>query len=53
MAGVFASRPSSIYPYYESGREAYAEPLAIKVHNTFGIEAEAPRPLRFPPGAGR
>ena len=30
VAGIFAARPSTIYPYYESGREAYAEPLALK-----------------------
>ena len=43
VAGNFAARPSTIYPYYESGREAYAEPLAMKVHNTFGIDTPIPR----------
>ena len=44
IAGTFRARPAVVYPYYESDREAYAGPLAIRVRNTFGntvSEAEA------------
>ena len=36
VAGSFRSRPSIVYPYYESGKEAYAPALTLKVVNTFG-----------------
>jgi hypothetical protein len=36
VAGRFSAPPSLIYPYYESGKEYYAAPLAINVHNNFG-----------------
>jgi len=45
IAGDFRARPSVAFPYYESGRESYAEPLALKVVNTFGNDA-APDDVR-------
>jgi len=51
IAGRFVARPSFIYPYYEAGREWYAEPLAIKVLNTFGSTAKV-EDLLGRPGSG-
>jgi hypothetical protein len=47
VAGFFRAQPAVVFPYYESGKESYAEPLALKIHNTFGIETP------FDPGLRR
>ena len=36
VAGAFRTRPSMVYPYYESGKEYYGAPLTLKVFNHFG-----------------
>lgn len=35
-AGLFYTRPSMVYPYYESGKDSYADPLKLTVINHFG-----------------
>jgi hypothetical protein len=52
VSGRFRSGPSVIAPYYESGREHYAAPLALHIQNPYGIEGldargGAPRPRKF------
>jgi hypothetical protein len=39
--GNFVAPPSVIYPYYESGREAYSAPLPVKVLSPFDVNVAA------------
>ena len=50
VEGVFRARPSVVYPYYESGKEYYAEPLKVRVINTFGVTLDENGRTTPPPG---
>jgi hypothetical protein len=48
VPGTFRGRPSMVYPYYESDKEAYAQPIEVRINHPW---AGTPGP-RLPGGRG-